>query len=208
MSSFWTFAVPGTAGAGSATGACPRGRPAAPHARAVIRFLLAGALGCPTSAPIASRINNGAVAANPSPAARNCRRPSVVGPCPASWLWQLARWCEIASLVTPSFPGMFFFIALCSVIKLRANLLRVDVAVARPLAPSVVILLESAGCPPGHSSRVHACVFTGGFGFVWKLAALAVSAGDGNRWGKARFPFGTIARNGWDCCSPHRARPR
>src|SRR5437763_1255617 len=128
------------------------------------------------------------------PAARNCRRRSVVWPCPASWLWQLARWREIASLVTPSFPGMFFFIALCSVIKLRANLLRVDVAVARPLAPSVVILLESAGCPPGHSSRVHACVFTGGFGFVWKPAALAVSAGGGNRWGKARFPFGTLAR--------------
>lgn len=204
MSSFYTFAVPGTAGAGSATGTCPRGRPATPYARAVIRFLLAGALGCPTSAPIASRINNGAVAANPSLLAMNWRRPSMVGPCPASWLWQLARWCEIASLVTPSFPEMlFFFIALCSVIKLRATLRHVDVVVARPLAPPVVILLESAD----RSTRTP---------LKWQCNRLSedfdaralVSAGGDNRSAKGLFLFGRVSRNGWDCCSPHPSRPR
>src|SRR5207249_12289274 len=83
------------------------------------------------------------------------------------------------------------------------TLRRVDAPVARPIAPPVVILLESAD----RSTRTP---------LTWQCNRLSedfdaralVSAGDDNRSARGLFLFGRVSRNGWDCRSPHPSRSR
>jgi hypothetical protein len=53
-----------------------------------------------------------------------------------------------------------------------------------------------------HRSCDNERASTGRFRFVGSPAEVAVSAGDDSRSGRGMFLFGTVARNGWDCCSP------